>query len=202
MINNIDIAGSRLASTSGTMLPVPWTRLVIACFCGAGAVAAVGCGEGRGVPTRPSAAPSASSSLAAKPTGIERPFKGSLELSEIEKGNFPNFTVDSTGGGQATHLGRYTMVAVTELDISRAEDLGLISSASTFTLTAANGDQLTGTLSGVGTLVDVGVSIVDHGIITGGTGRFADATGSFTIQRLLVEATHTSAGSFDGTITY
>jgi hypothetical protein len=94
------------------------------------------------------------------------------------------------------------MVAETQLDISRAEDLHVIISVGSFTVTAANGDQLLGTLNGVGTLVHGGVSIVDNGVITGGTGRFADASGRFTIERLLLDATQTSTGSFDGTITY
>ena len=36
--------------------------------------------------------------------------------------------------------------------------------------------------------------------ITGGTGRFAGATGNFTVTRLVNNATGVSKGSFDGTI--
>jgi hypothetical protein len=36
--------------------------------------------------------------------------------------------------------------------------------------------------------------------ITGGTGRFAGATGSFTTERLFDTVTLTTTGSFEGTI--
>jgi hypothetical protein len=36
--------------------------------------------------------------------------------------------------------------------------------------------------------------------ITGGTGRFADATGSFTLERVINLSTGVSSGSFSGTI--
>ena len=36
--------------------------------------------------------------------------------------------------------------------------------------------------------------------ITGGTDRFANATGTFTVQRMLNLTTGVSTGSFDGTI--
>ena len=38
-------------------------------------------------------------------------------------------------------------------------------------------------------------------VITGGTGRFAGAQGSFTIMRLVEQATGDTSGSFEGTIT-
>ena len=43
-------------------------------------------------------------------------------------------------------------------------------------------------------------AIVETDTITGGTGRFAGATGSFTVERLLDQATGISSGSFTGGI--
>jgi hypothetical protein len=43
-------------------------------------------------------------------------------------------------------------------------------------------------------------SIVEVGTITEGTGRFAGATGTFTVERLVDLTTGISSGSFSGTI--
>ena len=60
------------------------------------------------------------------------------------------------------------------------------------------GRLCSGRATGVGGIA----SMVEAAIITGGTGRFADAAGSFTIERVLDQATGISSGSFDGTINY
>jgi len=44
------------------------------------------------------------------------------------------------------------------------------------------------------------VSIVETYTITGGTGRFAGATGNFTVERLINRATFASSGVISGTI--
>jgi len=44
------------------------------------------------------------------------------------------------------------------------------------------------------------VRIVEEATITGGTGRFAGATGSFTTVRLYDPVAGTTSGSFEGTI--
>jgi hypothetical protein len=42
--------------------------------------------------------------------------------------------------------------------------------------------------------------VVEQHTITGGSGRFAGATGSFRLERLVNTATGVTAGSFDGTL--
>jgi hypothetical protein len=71
-----------------------------------------------------------------------------------------------------------------------------------FTFVAANGASLFATFTGQSAPTSVAgvVSIQEIATITGGTGRFEDATGSFTIDRLLNQVTHISSGSFSGTI--
>jgi hypothetical protein len=69
------------------------------------------------------------------------------------------------------------------------------------TFTAANGDTLTATVEGQATPASPGVlSIVEVYSITGGTGRFADATGSFTLHSTANQATGVSSGTFSGAI--
>jgi hypothetical protein len=69
------------------------------------------------------------------------------------------------------------------------------------TFTAANGDTLTATVDGQATPTSPGVlSIVEVYTVTGGTGRFADATGSFTLESTLNQATGVSSGTLSGAI--
>jgi hypothetical protein len=54
---------------------------------------------------------------------------------------------------------------------------------------------------GEATLFAPGVLLgVEQGTILGGTGRFADATGSFVIERLIDTVNLTTIGAFEGTI--
>ena len=98
---------------------------------------------------------------------------------------FPVVAVVSAGTGEATHLGAYTMVTPHTSNVFTFELAG------DHIFTAANGDTLTAHFEGqlTPTVVDgvlVSVSGVVPCVITGGTGRFAGATGSydFTITAL------------------
>ena len=122
------------------------------------------------------------------------PFRGSLQLTETAVGQPPILSVHSSGGGEATHLGRFTATFVFQVDVTTSTALG------SFILIAANGDSVFGTFSGHATGTGRFASVVETATITGGTGRFADATGSFTIERALDHATGLSSGSFNGTI--
>jgi hypothetical protein len=68
-------------------------------------------------------------------------------------------------------------------------------------LTAANGDQLSGTWDGEGEFVESGVvRFTEDATIDAGTGRFAGATGTFTIVRSETIANASGSGTFDGHI--
>jgi hypothetical protein len=75
--------------------------------------------------------------------------------------------------------------------------------AGSFRLTAANGNTLETTIAGSSEPTDIpGVfRITEINTITGGTGRFANAKGSFTMERLTDLNTGFTSGSFHGTIT-
>jgi hypothetical protein len=69
---------------------------------------------------------------------------------------------------------------------------------------AANGDSLFTAVTGQASPTENpdALAIVETHTITGGTGRFAGATGSFTVERLLNTVTDISSGSFGGTIVF
>jgi hypothetical protein len=122
--------------------------------------------------------------------------KGSLQTIETQQVAFPTITVDGTGSGNATQLGLYTMSYHAQLNIPT------LSSSASATLIAADGSSLFGEGTGQGTPTGAPgiVSIVETYTITGGTGRFADATGNFTVERVLNRATLVSSGTISGTI--
>jgi hypothetical protein len=132
-------------------------------------------------------------------SSTELPFHGSLTTIESNVIAPPNLLADGTGQGTGTHLGRYTATFTAVVDLATGTSTG------TFTFTAANGDQLFATFIGVGENVAPGVaSLTEVATITGGTGRFAAATGTYTIRRIITfdeAGGATATGSFDGRIT-
>ena len=99
------------------------------------------------------------------------------------------------GEGIASHLGRFTTVGNITLNLATASGTGTVS------YTAANGDVLNGTSIGQA-VITAGIATVTETVtIIGGTGRFAGATGTFTVVRRVVAATGSSSGTIDGTIT-
>ena len=80
--------------------------------------------------------------------------------------------------GEASQLGRYSMVAGEHVDLAT----GAITDGF-FVLTAANGDTLTGTYSGQALPGLTGYLV--SGPITGGRGRFAGARGTIVFHGLV-----------------
>ena len=124
------------------------------------------------------------------------PFKGSLQGLDIgTPGNPPYMSVQVTATGNATRLGLFTYTELDTVDTSTRIGTG------TFVFTAANGDTVFGTISGQATFTPPNVlTIEENAIITGGTGRFAEATGTFTATRLKNTVTNVTTASFTGTI--
>jgi hypothetical protein len=125
----------------------------------------------------------------------ETPFKGTVSAVETGQTNFPIRTITREGTGTATYLGRYTERLTATIDVRILHGMG------SGTFTAANGDTLFVTSDGQATLTGPGMlSIVENYTITGGTGRFADATGSFTLHSTLDQTTGVSSGTLSGAI--
>jgi hypothetical protein len=124
------------------------------------------------------------------------PFRGSVQAVENLDVQFPVIFVDASGGGHATHLGRFTVSYEVEVTLPAGAGVG------TAIFTAANGDLLFTEFTGQAEpTADPDVSFIEETqTITGGTGRFEGASGGFTLQRFLNGVTGITSGSFDGTI--
>jgi hypothetical protein len=132
--------------------------------------------------------------------GEQVPFKGSfagdVTVTPPPPPLGPPFvSVDVEASGNATHLGMFT------LDIPHLVNRAYGTADGKYEFTAANGDTLTADFKGVATRIAPGVLYIEEtAAITGGTGRFAGATGSFSSERLYDTITGTTIGSFEGTI--
>lgn len=106
--------------------------------------------------------------------GAEVPFKG-VEVGGLTGGpfNFPIVTIFCAGEGEATHLGHFTVTGEYFVNVLDATATGA------FTITAANGDQLFITSIGHSLQPPTLKETVEDVTVTGGTGRFKGATGSW-----------------------
>jgi hypothetical protein len=129
--------------------------------------------------------------------GKQVPFKGSLSgVVTIAPLAPPFVEVEINARGDATHLGQFTL-AIPHV-VNRANG----TATGSFKFTAANGDTVFAEFSGQATpTATPGVLYIEEtATITGGTGRFAGATGSFVCERLFNTIAGTTSGSFEGTI--
>jgi hypothetical protein len=170
-------------------------------FISLGAIALAGCtgcsSDSVRDPLAP-AAPAPNRSTDAGPAAASKTMTVHGTLDASETGTFlPEIIVDRLfGTGEASHLGRYTVLFdPLTVYIRRGTSVGRM------TLTAADGDVLTGTEAGKGRPVGPLLAHIEETVtITGGTGRFAGATGRLTFVRLLDQATGISHGTVGGTI--
>ena len=125
------------------------------------------------------------------------PFKGSLggDVTHTPVDARTDFVVVEAAG-TATQLGRFT------LDVPHYVDRPTRTAAGYYEFTAANGDTVYAEFTGLAapTATPGVLYIVETATITGGTGRFAGATGSFTSERVYDTVAGTTFGYFDGTI--
>jgi hypothetical protein len=128
----------------------------------------------------------------------EVPFEGSVQAVESYDVQFPTMFVDTTGTGVATHLGLFTVTW--EFTVNLLNGAGIGSAH----FIAANGDSVFTESLGQGDPTETPdiTRVVETHTITGGTGRFAGATGGFTLERLVNTVTGITAGSFSGTIVF
>jgi len=125
------------------------------------------------------------------------PFKGSLQGQEIDtpQGGPPPTTLNAVGSttGIASHVGQFSFTYQLTVTLANGTATG------SGHLIAANGDSVYTTITGSSDVTTPGLaSITEIDTITGGTGRFAGAQGSFTVERLVVSATVSPPVRFTG----
>jgi hypothetical protein len=127
---------------------------------------------------------------------VELPFNGRLDGTYTLTFQGPTLLVAGEGSGTATHLGRFSFEYDEVVDLQTGTGTG------SYELTAANGDRLTADWTGYGLPTEdpTVLLVIENATVTGGTGRFAEASGSFTIERLFSFVTNSGGGSFAGTI--
>jgi hypothetical protein len=110
--------------------------------------------------------------------GSDLPFKGSI--SGTTDHNLSNWQLVGMSTGQVTHLGR--SVLDQNATLQPTSPISFIWSG-TWTLTAANGDQISGSAMGACSREDPSaievMCVIDYAS-SGGTGRFEDASAQFT----------------------
>jgi hypothetical protein len=127
------------------------------------------------------------------------PIKGSSVAQDIQVGPGPALgllEIDGIGSGNSTHLGRITFTYTYELNLSDFSFHG-----STHSI-AANGDTLDTEFIGYSLPTgdpDVLASVQLH-TITGGTGRFNGATGSYTVNGFYHLSTGVLTADSKGTV--
>jgi len=129
------------------------------------------------------------------------PFKGTMQGNDSDSpGPSPaTVVVTTTGTGIGTHLGQFSFTQQVTVHFVTSTDTGFAH------WVAANGDSIDATIVGSGERISTPdgfvFSITEIFTITGGTGRFEGAQGSFTMERVASPVTFSTSGSFHGTIT-
>jgi hypothetical protein len=164
-------------------------RSIICAVC---VLAAACSGQSLDSPTSPTGATVSPAQTEAR-GGTDLPFRGSY-TSVIE---VPPPSAVGTVEGTATHLGRFTGRLTAEVTGNTA--------TGKFTFIAANGDQLSGTFVGEGVFMPPNTATRNEiATIENGTGRFAGATGTFTMVTVdtidFATGKATGTGTFEGEI--
>ena len=124
------------------------------------------------------------------------PFEGTMQSNETYSTAFYTMFVTANGSGKANELDQFTATYQMEanlLDMSVGE---------TITFAGTNGDSLQATAVGQAfeDRTPGMFKVVEIYTITGGTGRFAGASGTFTLNRLLSRDVGIASSSFEGYI--
>jgi hypothetical protein len=142
-----------------------------------------------------------------------RPFKADIAVQEqlgrstdcLGDQGQPGLQGHFSGSGQATHLGAVHILSVH--CVTPRQDLSSFINRGVMTIEGANGDQVFAEYSGFITRSDAGVFTFEGTyFITGGTGRFVDASGMgallWTVEGDFFTQVHGVSLTADGRISY
>jgi hypothetical protein len=136
----------------------------------------------------------ASNVLPAQATRVA--FQGTMQSDESYSTVSATRFVTGNGSGESNQLGRFTVSYHVE------ENLHDLSGIDSIHLEAANGDSLQA--KGVGQAIEDRTrgmyNVVGIYTITGGSGRFAGASGTFTLKRLVSVTVGIASSTFEGYI--
>jgi hypothetical protein len=120
--------------------------------------------------------------------------KGTIQSNESYTTVSPTLYVTANGSGESTALGPFTVSYHTEVNLVD------FSEAETAHFTGSNGDSLEA--KAVGQSIEDQTPDIYNAIeiytITGGTGRFAGASGTFTLKRLVSRTVGAASSTFEG----
>lgn len=141
----------------------------------------------------------------------ERPFKGQIEgnFAVTQTTNPAIYVGSAHAKGNGTHIGAFTKVTNDSVTIVSTTTLAI---SGTFIMTNLHGEQITGRYEGTSTLGSIPgtLSWFLNATITGGSGRFSHATGTFVFlangnyiisdDGILLSGDYQE--TFDGTVIY
>ena len=126
------------------------------------------------------------------------PFKAVFQVQSVIIQQGPPLLIEANGTGNGTPIGKSSFVGHAQVDANNNfTDKGII--------TTANGDQIFETAKGPGPVVDPtngNILIISDNIITGGTGKYEGATGSYTTIAHASAISPDGIDSLKGTITF
>lgn len=121
-------------------------------------------------------------------------FKGVMQSNETYSNAFHTMFVSASGSGEATQLGRFTASYQMEanlMDMSVSESVSFAGIHGDSLQASATGQAIEDRTPGM-------FNIVQIYTVTDGTGRFAGATGTFTLKRLVSITVGLASSTFEG----
>jgi hypothetical protein len=124
---------------------------------------------------------------------VQTPFKGKIQGVELHEISFPNMYINGNGSGNSTLLGNFTLHYEGTVYLPTASSTDISAQ-----FTSSNGDVLYATGNGKANPTSNISYVTEWYTITGGTGRFAGAKGSFTLKRQVNRTTGAYWGTYSG----